>query len=319
MADEENAPLPVIDYEEIDTQTGFRTAELAIWKAFETEVLKVKEDDRPDPEGWVDQWADEHPNYDRKRVKAVATYGIYTGGRDNFNERSGTGKAFYQTGDTYEGEFYRGKKHGTGHYVFVSQGMSEVDKLLAKAAKARKADEGDNEFVARLAATLRVGKAIVEGFLEFGALPCYHGNYDAGHRSGQGVMKCNDGSIYNGEWLLSKRHGQGLVYYVNGDVYSGLWDAGKKHGIGTYRFANGGEYRGEWNKGVFVEGQWIMRDGNYFEGKFDAKNRPCDDDGQMHFPDRHVAMKGVFRKSVWAPTNDIVVSDEAPVPAEWVA
>ena len=37
-------------------------------------------------------------------------------------------------------EFYRGKKHGTGHYVFASSGMSEVDKLITKAIKARKDD-----------------------------------------------------------------------------------------------------------------------------------------------------------------------------------
>lgn len=322
--DEEEKPLEVIDYEEIDTETGFRSAELKIWNAYEAQVLKVKEDERPDAESWVDSWADEHPNFDRKRVKAVSVHGIYCGGRDAFNQRNLSGKAFYANGDSYEGEFYRGKKHGTGHYVFVSQGMSEVDKLLSKAVKERSkqkkaTEESDADFAGRLAGHLRVGKAIVEGFLEFGALPCYHGEYDNGLRSGQGVMKCADGSIYNGEWLLNKRHGQGMTFYVNGDVYSGLWDAGRKHGIGTYRFAKGGEYRGEWNKGVFVEGQWIMRDGTYFEGKFDSKNRPCDDDGQMHFPDRHVAMKGVFRKGVWSPTNDIVVSDEVPVPADWVA
>lgn len=318
MSDEEQPILPV-DYEQIDEATGFRTAELKIWKAFEEDVLKKKEDDREDVESWVDRWTDENPPFDRKRVKYVATMGIYTGPRDPFNQRTGTGKAFYNNGDSYEGEFYRGKKHGTGHYVFTSSGMSEVDKLITKAIKTRKEDEPDAEFVNRISTQLRVGKAIVEGYLEFGSYPCYHGEYDNGNRSGQGVMKCADGSIYNGEWLLNKRHGQGMVYYVNGDVYSGLWDAGKKNGIGTYRFANGGEYRGEWNKGVFVEGQWIMRDGTYFEGKFDAKNRPCDDEGQMHFPERHVAMKGVFRKAVWSPTNDIVVSDEVPVPAEWVA
>ena len=318
MSDEEVPPQP-IDYEEIDDATGFRKAELQIWKAFETEVLKVKEDEREDVESWVDRWTDENPPHDRKRVKYVATMGIYTGPRDNFNQRTGTGKAYYNNGDSYEGEFYRGKKHGTGHYVFTSAGMSEVDKLITKIVKARKPEESDQDFVSRVATALRIGKAIVEGYLEYGNLPCYHGEYDNGNRSGQGVMKCSDGSIYNGEWLLNKRHGQGMVYYVNGDVYSGTWDAGKKHGIGTYRFANGGEYRGEWNKGVFVEGQWIMRDGNYFEGKFDSKNRPCDDEGQMHFPERHVAMKGVFKKSVWSPTNEIVVSDEVPVPAEWVA
>ena len=36
-------------------------------------------------------------------------------------EREGTGKASYPNGDTYEGEFAAGRRHGTGTYTFAAQ------------------------------------------------------------------------------------------------------------------------------------------------------------------------------------------------------
>jgi len=316
MSDE----VPRVDYETIDEATGFRAAELEIWNAFNEDVLKKPEDDRPDVDSWIDSWSEEHPGHDRKRVRYVATMGIYTGPRDAFNQRTGVGKAFYPNGDSYEGEFYLGQKHGVGHYVFSKAGPSEVDRVVTKALKKNRADHGDDEsFIHFVATTFEFAPAVVAAVLEYGALPCYHGEYDSGARTGQGLMKCADGSVYKGEWLANQRSGQGMVYYVNGDVFSGQWEGDKKHGFGTYRFAKGGEYRGEWVKGVFTEGQWIMPDGNYYEGKFDAKNRPCDDNATIYFTQRHVAATGAFKKGVWAPKNEMTVSDVVPVPPEWVA
>ena len=126
-------------------------------------------------------------------------------------------------------------------------------------------------------------------------------------------MKCRDSSVYQGEWRDNKRHGEGIMYFLNGDIYSGQWAEGLKNGFGTYRFADGGEYRGEWQKGIFTEGQWIMHDGTYFEGKFDKKNRPADENGTMVFPRKGIAMQGVFLKGRWAPLNELTVSADVPV------
>jgi len=318
MADDE-APVEkiAVNYDAIDDATGFKKAEIDIWRAFEENVLNKPEDDRPDVDGWVDEFAEEK-GYDRKRVKYVTTLGIYAGTRDEFNQRSGSGKAIYPNGDVYEGDFFEGLKHGHGKYTYKHEGKSEVDTLVEKALKAKPSDESTSDFISRIAKHLKVGEMIVKVSLEVGLFPTYIGDYHLGVRTGQGEMKNKDGSYYRGGWLHNKRHGQGLLYFVNGDIYSGEWEKGQKHGVGSYRFATGGEYRGQWVHGNFVEGQWIMADGVYYEGRFDKKNRPADSEATMHFPRQAVMMAGVFRKGKWAPLNAVTVSDETPADEQWV-
>ena len=308
----DDEPKVVIDYNALDEVTGFKKADITIWEAYSKSVLEVPEDDRPDAESWADEWAEEK-GYDKRRVKAVTTLGIYAGPRDEFNQRTRSGKAIYANGDVYEGEFLEGKKHGQGHYTFTKQGKSEVDKLIEKMVQAKPADEPQEAFTARCAKALQIGTAIVEAALEYGFLACYHGDYIRGMRTGQGLMKNSDGTLYKGDFSGNARHGQGMFYFLNGDVYSGEWSEGKKHGFGTYRFATGGEYRGEWSKGVFTDGQWIMQDGIYFEGKFDKRNRPCDANGTMHFPHLAMSIDGDFRMGRWAPLSTLQTNGEVPV------
>eukprot|EP00758_Cryptobia_borreli_P000989 Tbor_TRINITY_DN1838_c0_g1::TRINITY_DN1838_c0_g1_i1::g.23051::m.23051 len=331
MSDDEQPPI--IDYTAIDEVTGFKAADITIWAAFAKDVLAVPEEERPDPDTWAEEWASEH-HYSRKRVRAVTVHGIYAGPRDEFHQRSGTGKAHYSNGDIYEGDFSEGRKHGQGHYTFVKQGKGETDTLIENmvndnmkkqtalnpdtSADGTKSSDcpikyADADFIDYCAAYLKIGRVIIESALEYGYLPCYHGDYVRGFRTGQGVMKNRDGSVYKGDFRDNKRHGQGMFYYVNGDVYSGEWAEGLKHGFGTYRFIDGGEYRGEWCKGRFVEGQWIMSDGVYYEGKFDKKNRPGDDAGVMHIPHLNIRMRGSYKMGRWAPTNKLSVSHEVPV------
>lgn len=321
MADDENAPpeeVVVIDYEAIDDATGFKAADLAIWRAYE-QMLSKPEDERQDTDSWIDEFAEEK-KYDKKRVKFVVSMGIYAGPRDEFNQRCGSGKAIYANGDVYEGDFFEGKKHGQGHYTFKKDGKSEVDRLIEAQWNSKPASETQEQFVTRVSAQLKIGTAIVESAIEYGFYPCFHGDYELGFRTGQGLMKNKDGSVYKGFWLKNKRHGHGQLYYVNGDAYSGEWSDGLKHGFGTYRFANnGGECRGEWVKGNFVDGQWIMSDGVYYEGKFDKKNRPSDSNATMHFPEKRTVMAGVYKKGRWAPLNDIHVSEETPAAENWAA
>lgn len=320
MADEENVVEEkiVIDYDLIDDLTGFKKAEIDIWNKYE-EFLAKPEADRGDVDTWTDEFCEES-KFDKKRVKFVTTVGIYAGPRDEFNQRSGSGKAIYANGDVYEGDFFEGKKHGVGQYIFKKLGKSEIDKLVEKQWNSKSSDESNESFIARVAKAIQVGPSIVQHVLEYGFFPCYQGDYARGLRVGQGVMKNKDASVYKGDWKDNKRHGQGIFYYINGDIYSGQWSEGLKHGFGTYRFADGSEYRGEWVKGLFTQGQWIMKDGTYFEGKFDKKNRPCDEAGSMHFPRKGISMVGVFQKGRWAPLNELTVSDEVPVEGEaWSA
>jgi len=310
---EETEPIK-IDYEELGP-TGFKKVEHAVWTAYQVN-MKKPEDERQEVDAFVDEYA-ENNKIDKARCKFVCTLGIYAGGRDEFNQRSGKGMALYPSGDTYDGEFFEGKKNGRGVYVFTSMGLSEIDKAVQKEQTAKKATESVEDFTRRVSENLKVGHIIVESILEYGALPCYHGEYIHGLRNGDGVMKNKDGSLYKGQWKHNKRHGQGIYYYVNGDIYSGMWSEGLRHGFGTYSFEGGqGSYKGQWEKGLFLEGHWNMCDDITFEGKFE-KNAPSDDNGTMHFPKSGLCVKGVYKKGKWAPLLHMapsdLVKDELPI------
>ena len=46
--------------------------------------------------------------------------GTYEGDRNEEEERHGFGRALLPNGDQYEGEYEKGKRHGSGIYTFVS-------------------------------------------------------------------------------------------------------------------------------------------------------------------------------------------------------
>uniref|UniRef100_A0A7S1IU63 MORN repeat-containing protein 5 n=1 Tax=Eutreptiella gymnastica TaxID=73025 RepID=A0A7S1IU63_9EUGL len=311
IGEEEKEPeAPGIDYEELDSATGFKKTDYAIWKSYEAAILLKPEDDREDEEEWAENYCTEN-NVDKNRVTMVTKLGIYAGARDEFNQRTGEGKAIYANGDTYEGQYWEGKKNGHGKYVHKSLGMSEVDKLLEKLHKEKEATETPAQFIKRAAEAIAVGHEIVRAALENGFYPCYNGAYINNLKHGKGVMKNKDGTVYKGDWKDNKRHGEGVYCYLNGDIYSGQWEEGLKHGSACYEFAdNKGSYIGTWEKGVFKEGQWIMTDGNYYEGRFDGKNRPCDPMGVIKFPFCALVQQGDYKKGKWCPTDQLVHQDD---------
>lgn len=323
MAEEESKKVQEVNLNEINEISGFKRAEEFVWNAFEAGYLNAGEDQDPDVDTWVETFCDQAEQdgsvFDRNFVKAVCVLGIYAGPRDEFQQRSGSGKAIYANGDRYEGEFFEDKKHGSGQYTWISKGKSEADKLVEKEMKIHYEggflEKSIDAVVTAIAEKFRLSRHIVAGIVEYGYSPCYHGDYVRGKRTGQGIMKNKDATLYKGEFLENKREGQGMFYYLNGDIYSGNWKADKKHGYGAYHFVGGGEYRGEWSNGIFTQGQWILPDGTYYEGKFDKKNRPLDNNAGMHYPSKKMEQKGVFKRGVWEPTSAMVVCGEAPVDA----
>lgn len=307
-----------VNVEEIDVTTGFKKAEQHVWNAYASAFLTPGDEPEMDMDAWIDDFCQRAEEsgaiFDRNFVKSVCTLGIYAGPRDEFQQRSGCGKAIYATGDMYDGEFYEDKKHGSGQYTFVSKGRSEADRaVLKEVEQLGKTGVDANDATDEIAKKLQLGPHIVEGVLMYGPHPCYRGEYVRGKRTGRGVMKNKDATIYKGEFLENRRHGQGVFYYLNGDVYSGNWKNGAKDGYGTYHFVNGSEYRGEWVQGNFTQGQWIFANGAYYEGKFDKKNRPLDDAASIHYPSLEMAQTGTFKRGVWAPTSALQICSEVPV------
>jgi hypothetical protein len=305
---EEQPEKAGVDYEELDEQTGFKKVEWNIWQSYCAAVLDKPEDEREDEEEWSENYATEN-SIDKNRITTVVKLGLYAGERDAFNQRTGEGRCIYSNSDTYEGHYWEGKKNGKGKYVFKSLGKGEVDKLL-DAYRTQLGDQYDDAgFIAAASDKFDVGSEIVKTFLELGPYPCYNGEYVNNLRHGAGVMKNKDGTVYRGQWKDNKRHGWGVYYYVNGDKYEGDWVDGYKHGSGCYTFAKSkGEYSGRWEKGVFKEGQWRMTDGTFYEGQFDNKNRPCDVEGAVKFPRLGLMQTGEYKKGVWAPKFDLLVT-----------
>ncbi|BBN17471.1 radial spoke head protein 1 [Marchantia polymorpha subsp. ruderalis] len=98
----------------------------------------------------------------------------------------------------------------------------------------------------------------------------YDGMYQDGVKSGFGVMKYPDKSSYEGYWAQDKKNGSGRYKYANGDMYHGEWKDDVKHGFGMYLFEeNMSQFEGNWDKGSFVDGQWLMANGDVYQGLVD--------------------------------------------------
>ena len=58
---------------------------------------------------------------DEESESAVRTFlGTYEGDRNENEERHGFGRAMLPNGDEYEGEYHKGKRHGSGIYTFAN-------------------------------------------------------------------------------------------------------------------------------------------------------------------------------------------------------
>ena len=76
--------------------------------------------------------------------------------------------------------------------------------------------------------------------------------------------------VYHGYWENGEKSGEGVMKYDNADIYSGNWKAGKKDGQGTYIFNETGmKFIGKFRAGEMCEGQWIYPNGSFFQGKFE--------------------------------------------------
>lgn len=63
------------------------------------------------------------------------------------------------------------------------------------------------------------------------------GDFDAGVRSGKGIMLLPDDGVYTGGFSADKWEGEGMYEYPDGSCYVGQWQGGKKHGNGALAVA----------------------------------------------------------------------------------
>lgn len=149
-------------------------------------------------------------------------------------ERAGAGKATFPSGDSYEGKYEAGKRHGAGSYVYAAPKPGEDEEP--------KPPRGQ-----------------------------YDGTFAGGLKDGVGTMAYGSGHKYQGTWKAGLRDGEGAMFYPNGDIYTGSWLAGKKHGAGSYIFKES-ETRvaGTWEHDKLVSGRFMDKFGNAYDGDFEG-------------------------------------------------
>lgn len=203
--------------------------------------------------------------------EVVAVDGVYRGQITSdpvTGALSGTVRAQYNDGRSFEGTLRNSRKEGAGTYAWPD----------------------GQRYSGQWRDDLQDGK----GTLTFANGDVYEGDFVRNERTGVGTLRYKNGGSYTGQWLRGARDGRGVEEWPNGQRYDGTWKNNRKDGAGTMRFPDGDSYDGDWRddratgKGDILfasgdsytgdvrdgvaHGQGIMRwgSGDRFEGEFDA-------------------------------------------------
>eukprot|EP00742_Colponemidia_sp_Colp-10_P002729 GILJ01002919.1.p1 GENE.GILJ01002919.1~~GILJ01002919.1.p1 ORF type:complete len:820 (+),score=104.32 GILJ01002919.1:264-2462(+) len=197
------------------------------------------------------------------------------------NEISGGGRYSYPDGSYYEGQVYKGLRHGSGTFA-CADGVTEYSGQWEE------------------------GKRQGHGKLTYNSerTAYYDGVWKAGLKNGKGKMVFASGNTYDGDWVSDKKQGHGTMVWVqlnekyvgewkdnkpdgfgvhiwmtdrgegNSQLrnrYEGMWEAGKRQGKGAFYYANGSKYIGEWvNNLKEGYGKFTFEDGTVYQGLFRA-------------------------------------------------
>ena len=111
------------------------------------------------------------------------------------------GKAIFDDGGSYEGEFYNEKAHGKGVYMFSN------------------GDRVEGEF----------NNGIPHGWATMIKADGnkYVGEFRSGEFDGEGTYFASNGDKYSGEWANGVLHGKVTVTFANGEVNQGIFENGE--------------------------------------------------------------------------------------------
>lgn len=119
---------------------------------------------------------------------------------------TGEAKYVYRNGNSYEGDWVDGRRHGRGVFKHASGASYQGE--------------------------YRDGKKCGTGQYRYPGGDLYVGEYEYDQRHGQGRIVYADGEQYEGGWLYDKVHGFGRYTFEDGSYYEGEHEAGKRHGPG---------------------------------------------------------------------------------------
>lgn len=118
----------------------------------------------------------------------------------------GYGQYKWANGNTYQGTFKNGFKHGNGKWK-----KKPPEEVLGAKSNSY---EGDYQ----------MDRKHGWGYFEWESGNSYRGRYDADERYGFGEMRWTDGSMYRGGWAKGVQHGIGIMLFPNGERKAGYFD-----------------------------------------------------------------------------------------------
>jgi hypothetical protein len=81
----------------------------------------------------------------------------------------------------------------------------------------------------------------------------YEGDYLNDKKNGWGYFEWESGNTYRGRYVNDEREGFGEMRWTDGSVYRGTWHKGVQHGLGIMLFPSGDKRCGLFMQNVFKE------------------------------------------------------------------
>ena len=169
------------------------------------------------------------------------------------NKAHGYGIHIWKNGDRYEGEWQNSLKHGKGNDIFASG-----DTYLGQYYKGKPFGNGTytwingNQYTGQFKNGLKHGRGKwIKSTTKVNSNK-YDGEYFMDKKHGYGVFKWQSGNTYKGQYKEDQRHGYGEMYWTDGSVYKGEWIKGIQHGYGEMIFPDGNKKIGIFDNNTFV-------------------------------------------------------------------
>eukprot|EP00934_Nitzschia_sp_Nitz4_P002641 Nitzschia sp. Nitz4//scaffold104_size75438//43123//45732//NITZ4_005659-RA/size75438-processed-gene-0.75-mRNA-1//-1//CDS//3329532395//2631//frame0 len=148
----------------------------------------------------------------------------------------GQGFCTLQNGDTYQGTFVQGERHGSGLYQWAPLAVAASATENSQKIKER-SYQGDFHHNQRHGHGVYTWKTLVSKSPDetpiVESLSTYTGSFQEGQRHGHGTYQ-SPSLTYTGEWCQGQYHGYGVLELTSkGTVYRGFFHQGQRQGRGT--------------------------------------------------------------------------------------
>jgi len=213
----------------------------------------------------------------------------------------------YPNGDSYEGQFKKGARHGAGTYYDAGGPHYEGEFCEGMMEGAGTYYYHKNEvYKGQWHESKRHGAGRFQYF--DGAV--YDGQWEDDMRHGTGSMSEADGSVFEGQWEYDERSGEGKVTFADGGKYQGLWARNRRHGFGVMQLENGSSYNGQFKDDI-AEGEGVLYDNeekSQYSGQFKAGVRSGE--GRCEFMKTNEKFSGVWVNNQKLSGHMFLVSGE---------